>query len=101
MNRTRFYKKVVVDGVEQLDFLYNNLSKLDVKRDVGYYRTDSIDRKRPDIISEKNYGTVYFWWVILVVNGIEDPFFDTQIGIVLKIPSTIDLHNFSKKYRMR
>jgi len=101
MNRTKFYDKVEVDGVEQLDFLRNSISKLVVKSTPGYYRLDSIDRKRPDITSYRNYGTVNYWWIWCVVSGIEDPFFDTQIGVVATIPSFVDIQDFAKKYKLR
>jgi len=99
MNRTRFYKKEVVNEVEELDFLNSSLSNLTMKRRPSYYRLNSIDRKRPDIISEKNYGTVYFWWVIMAASGIQDPFFETTIGRIVKVPSMLDISDFAKKYR--
>jgi len=99
MNRTRFYKKEVVSGVEELDFLNSSLSRLVMKRRPSYYRLNSIDRKRPDIISEKNYGTVYFWWVIMVASGIQDPFFETTIGRIVSVPNILDVSDFAKRHR--
>jgi len=101
MNRTKFFKKVIVDGVEELDFIDNNLTKFVMRREVNYYRLSSIDRKRPDVISFKNYGIVHFWWLILLVSGIEDPFFETAIGRIVRIPDILDINDFYRKYKVR
>lgn len=101
MNRTKFYKTVSHAGVREIDFLDHNLTKLTVSREPSYYRLSSIDRKRPDIISYKNYGIVGYWWVICVVNGIEDPFFETTIGRVVAIPNVLDVYTFYKNYKMK
>jgi len=87
MNRTKFFKKVKVDDTPELDFLDNNLTK--------------IDRKRPDIISYRNYRTVDYWWVICLVSGIEDPFFDLTIGRIVTIPNLLDVYDFYRTYMYR
>jgi len=101
MDRTRFFKKEIVEGVEEFDFLQNNLSKFTMNQQPIYYRLTSIDRKRPDLISYRNYGRVGYWWVVCLASGIEDPFFDTQVGVVATIPSIVDIQNFVKKYKLR
>lgn len=35
-----------------------------------------VDGDRPDNLSYRNYKTVEFWWLILLVNGMKDPFRD-------------------------
>lgn len=42
--------------------------------------------QRPDLISQKAYGTPDLWWVIYEFNGIKDPLFDMKIGQILRIP---------------
>lgn len=42
--------------------------------------------KRPDLISQKAYGTPSLWWVIAEFNGISDPLFDLQMDQILRIP---------------
>ena len=51
MNRTKFYNKVSVDGVEELDFLDNNLGKFTLNNVPSYVRTSSDDIRRPDLLS--------------------------------------------------
>ena len=101
MDRTKFYHDLIVDGIEQLDFLYNSLSDFVMEYSPGYYRVVTIDCMRPDFISYKVYGTVDFWWIILLVNGIEDPFTDLVEGMILEIPNKLDIYKFQKKYRVR
>jgi len=101
MRRTLFYKKFTVDGTEELDFLYNSLSEFEMAYEPKYYRVDESDASDPGIISYKCYGTVEFWWVILAVNGIQNPFTELTVGIVLTIPNVIDIYTFQRKYRVR
>ena len=101
MNRTKFFNKVVVGGIEEIDLLYHNLSEFKMKYDPVYYRVDIHDINRPDLISYRNYGTVGYWWVICLVNSIQNPFEDIEIGDIIKIPNRLDIYDFNKKYRMR
>lgn len=101
MDRTKFYNAVLVDNVWELDFLHNTLSGFVMNYRPTYYRVSSSDFMRPWIISKKCYGVVDFWWVILLVNGIDNPFTDLIEGMVLAIPSKLDIYDFQKKYRTR
>jgi len=101
MDRFRFYKEVTVDGVKELDFLWNNLSSFEIKRTPIYYRTTVSDVMQPDFISYKIYGTERYWWIICLVNDIMNPFTDIEEGVILKIPHIMDIYDFLKKWRMR
>lgn len=101
MNRTKFYKIEVVDGIAELDFLNNTLASFELTHDVDYYMVDIADIGRPDLISYTNYGTEYYWWIICLVNNIENPFTDFFIGQKLIIPSTHDIDGFYRKYTIR
>jgi hypothetical protein len=100
MNRTLFFEKVKIDGVEEYDFLEPGYHDFEIKRSPVYYRLDSIDRKRPDIISYKNYGTVDYWWIILLVNSLDNPFTDTAIGTITMIPNIYDIHDFYSEFKL-
>jgi len=101
MDRTKFFEKTTVDGVQELDFLHNSLSNLVPRHRSVYYRLSILDRKRPDITSFRSYGTPNFWWLILAFNGIQDPFFETKVGRVLEIPSVLDIYEFTKDFKLR
>lgn len=101
MNRTKFYKKTVVNNIQEVDLLYHNLSEFKMKYDPDYYRTDTTDAMRPDLISYRNYGTIRYWWIICLVNSIQNPFNDITVGMILKIPNILDIYDFYKSYKMR
>ena len=101
MDRTKFFQKTTVDGVQELDHLWNTLSNLVPRRKSRRYRLSVLDRKRPDITSYRNYGTPAFWWMILAFNGIQDPFFETTVGRIVEIPSWPDIYDFVKDFKVR
>lgn len=98
MDRTEFYKVITVEGVPERDFLYDNISKFVMKRQVDYYRVTAEDIGRPDMISWKNYGTVQLWWLIMTVNQIYNPLLDLVVGQVLTIPNILDIQEFYTEY---
>jgi hypothetical protein len=101
MNRTLFYDIETVDGIEELDFMDNSLSGLLFKYEPIYYRVVETDVMRPDLISYKNYGTVTYWWIVCLVNGVENPLLDIKVGDLYKLPNVIDIYDFYKNYRKR
>lgn len=101
MDRTNFYHVETVDGTNELDFLHNALSEFAMEYPPSYYRVSGIDLMRPEAISYKLYGTVRFWWIIMLVNGIDNPLSDIKVGQILKIPSKLDIYAFQKKFRVR
>lgn len=101
MKRTNFYHIEAVDEVNELDFLHNSLSEFAMDYPVSYYRVNGIDLMRPGLISYRHYGTVHFWWIIMLVNGIDNPLTDIEVGQILKIPSKLDIYAFQKKFRVR
>lgn len=101
MNRTNFYNVETVDTFNELDFLHNSLSEFTMEYPPAYYRVNGIDLMRPFLISDKHYGTISFWWIIMLVNNISNPLVDMEVGQILKIPSKLDIYAFQKKFRVR
>lgn len=101
MDRTAFYSITNVGAGSEYDHLYNNLSKFTMTYPLLYYRVKEEDIMRLDLVSYKVYKTVDYWWLIGVVNQIEDPFNDVQVGDLLKIPNILDIYSFYKKYSLR
>lgn len=60
----------------------------------SFYVVQGSDAGRPDLISYKFYGTPAFYWVILWINGIADPFEQLYPGMMLRIPSQRRLAEF-------
>jgi len=101
MNRLSFYHELTVEGIKELDFLWHALSEFKMKYEPIYYRVRSTDTLRIDMISDKCYDDVNFWWIILLVNGLDDPFTDLKEGDLLVIPNKLDIYNFQKQFRVR
>jgi len=101
VNRLDFYNVVEVNGVSELDFLWNSLSDFQMQYAPTYYKVIAGDLMRPDLISFKCYSNVDFWWVILLVNGVQNPLTDLVEGQILTIPNKLDIYNFQQKYRVR
>jgi len=100
MNRSNFYTKVVVDNNTELDFLHNPLSDFPMIYEPQYYRVTNSDLMRPDIISYKCYGSVEFWWILMLVNGVDNPLLDLINGQILVVPNKLDIYSFQEKYRI-
>ena len=45
------------------------------------------DKYRIDLIAHKYYNNQDLWWVIALANNVKDPFFDLEVGEILRIPS--------------
>jgi len=90
------YNIVVVDGIQELDFLDSPLSTFDfeIKREVQYYRVIDSDLVRPDSIAFKFYAQERFWWLILVANNITDVQADLVTGLLLEIPNILDIYDY-------
>lgn len=101
MDRTKFYNEVTVNGTKELDLLHHNLSKFEIKYDPIYYRVQESDTKGAYLISYKIYGTVRYWWVILLANNIQNPFTGISVGDILKLPDLLDIYDFYKQWRVR
>ena len=101
MDRTNFYTTVDVGNGPEYDHLHNSLSKFQVFYPLKYYRIMQEDLVRPDLISYKIYGTIAYWWLIMMINGIQNPLKDMEIGTLLKIPNVLDIYEFQKKWSLR
>lgn len=63
-----------------------------VREDDEYHVVTVVDQYRPDLISYRYYDVVDYLWVILLANGILDPF-RVEIGTILRIPSKTTVLN--------
>jgi len=59
-----------------------------------YYTLEAGDVGRPDLISYKFYGTPSFYWIILWINNIADPFEGMYPGMLLRIPTALRLSQY-------
>ena len=106
MNRLQFFSQVnadIGDGIKrpELDFLNHNLTGFVMRRRPLYYRVSQGDLQMPDNIAWKTYKDERLWWVICLINQINSPCSDLQVGMLLTIPDILDIYDFFRKYRKR
>ena len=101
MDRTLFYNLTDIGNGNEYDHLYNNLSKFTMTYPVSYYRVKEEDIMRLDLISYKVYKMVDYWWLIGVVNQVENPFTGVAVGDLLRIPNILDIYAFYKQFALR
>lgn len=69
-------------------YIYNiiNTLKLDDKLDADFYYTYRVRRPMPwTIVSYENYDTIELWWLICILNKIQNPVQFAESGTDLKI----------------
>lgn len=90
-----------MNGVNELDHLWNPLSDFKMRYTPAYHRVQAQDVIRPWLISKKCYGTDELWWVILAWNGINSPLTELKEGDLLTIPNKIDIFDYQKRNKVR
>lgn len=65
------------------DAFYENIDKT-FKYDVGYVPNGF--EHRPDLISNVFYNTPAYWWLLMLVNNITDPFESFNAGDRILLP---------------
>lgn len=101
MDRLLFYKDTIVEGMWELDYLSSELHSFVPQYEMTTYRVTDLDVLCPDRISWLVYGVEDYWWLILYINKILDPFSQLRAGDLLNIPSMLDIYTFNKKYKLR
>ena len=87
---SRYYDSTFVYYTENKLITFNTYKKKGFKtsRNDKFMVVSPGYEYRPDLISQKVYGTPDFWWKIMEVNGIKD-IFDFKPGLNLRIPDAI------------
>jgi len=103
--RSNFMK--TVNG--EKDFLLNTFQNYKFKRPFTQYRLQQEDYMRPDLISNKIFGTDEYWWIILRINPeFEDIWNDFvityeqeleypdayKVGMLINIPNILDIQEY-------
>jgi len=98
-NRKNFLNKVNNSGVEEYDLIMSNWEFFKIKRSTTFYTIQPSDIGRPDILSLKIYNSIDYWWILLLINGINDPYNDLKVGDIIQIPSILDIEDFYLKIK--
>lgn len=83
----RIKHKGVISNTNVGDSSYDNLVK-DIETKFTY-RTGFVPvgyEHRPDLISDLFYDTPSYWWLLMQVNGVSDPFESFNVGDQILIP---------------
>jgi hypothetical protein len=70
-------------GTEGYDLLTANIDKV-FNYEVGYIPAGAAHR--PDLISNVFFSTPSYWWLIMLVNNVSDPFEGLNVGDQILIP---------------
>ena len=97
MEHDRSYYELVTVGIDiEFDFLQTKISEFQdyLTREPAYIRFASEYVGRLDLLSYKAYDTPYLWWVLALANGIDDPFDDALVDVMIMVPDLIDVYRF-------
>jgi hypothetical protein len=89
---------VTVDGVQEKDPLTVQMRDFDARRNVGQHLAQQDEVPRPYLISDEQYGTDAFWWFILAVNAVVDPY-DVPGDERLRVPSLDDYYDWFREQK--
>ena len=92
--RTKYYNVVEVDEIQERDLGEAPFKNLVLERDVMYHRATRLEGPRVDLLAHRQFGNVYLWWYLLIVNNVMNPFEDILSGDLLTIPDPRDLYDF-------
>ena len=84
-SRTRYLDKYTTNGVNEYDLGSFTQTDFDFG-DPIYIQVEHEEVGRPDLISQKCYGTTNYWWFIMWYND----------GIILQIPQIDKVREFLK-----
>lgn len=85
---TRYTNGQIAENRNGEDFLVlRNPLELEPSDDDIYVTITNTYINRPDLISYTAYGDRRLWWVVLEFNNIKDPFFDLNLGQIIRLPS--------------
>lgn len=88
-NRLDLMTTETVNGTQEKDPLSINYLDFEQQREAKKHTMLYSEQRRPDIISQDEYQSPGFWWFILAINGVTDPY-EVPTDIRLTIPSQLD-----------
>jgi hypothetical protein len=93
-SRVNFYKSDKINGVKEADLLTNTVTDFEFDTLYNSYTVTETDIQRPDLISQKIYGNITYWWILMKINNVHDVWNDLYIGQVLKYPTVDEMDRF-------
>ena len=95
-NKRYYYGLEKVAGDLEMDLLQTNIPEFKhyIKRPVTYITFLEKYIGRLDLMAHKVYSNVDLWWVLALANDIDDPFDDTLLDTVMRVPDILDIYDF-------
>ena len=59
-----------------------------------YHKLKSVEVGRLDIVAYQYYKNPLLWWVIAQANDIYNPYTDTEVGMLLRVPTLETLYGY-------
>jgi hypothetical protein len=85
-SNNRYFSSVVyTDGGEKF-FEFWDIPEIPIDSRDAYYKIGTGEVGRWDLISYRAYGTVLYWWLICVANGVRNPLIVIPAGDMIRIP---------------
>ena len=92
--RSNFLQTITVNGIIEKDLRSSEFNNFEFVNKPSKFLVTGKYVNRPDLISYKVYGSSDYWWMICKFNGICDVFTELISGVVIDIPSILDLNNY-------
>ena len=92
--RTNFLQTNIVNGIIEKDLRSSDFNNFEFVNKPSKFLVTAKYVNRPDLISYSVYGSSDYWWMICKFNGICNVFTELISGVVIDIPSIIDLNNY-------
>lgn len=100
-NRESLFQKNIVDGRAEFDMGSIDFPELLNDRDYLWTTVKTYEQARPDLISQRLYGTPDLWWFIMWLNGLSDPWHHLMPHVALKYIAIEKIDNAFKYLRIR
>ena len=99
-DRKTFYRKrISPSGNIEIDYLRTRINDMKL-RTISRFRITAATAGRPDLISQKAYGSYNFGWLIALHNKMMNPFDEYSVGRTINIPSLDDYYKFYNRNSM-
>jgi len=92
-NRLDLMDTVTIDGVQEKDPLTMQVRDFVARRHSRQHIAHQTVRSRPYLTSIEEYSSVGYWWFILEINNIDDPY-EVPQDVKLTIPSLDDYYDW-------
>lgn len=90
---TNFLTTNLVDGINEYNLSSINIKDYTFSR-FDYTRVLKGEYCRPDLLCYRIYGTIEYWWILLEINNISNPWDDLVEYTYIKYPPASEMQKF-------